>query len=156
MGWYAETLKRLGHRPWFAKLGTRVAPRLDVPLYRLTGGRLLATGPPVLPTLLLTTTGRRTGERRTVPLLYGRREGTALVAGSNWGGHRDPAWALNLQADPRCEVQIGRRRGSRTARVAGPEERDELWKVMDGIWPAYATYRRRAGREVKLFVLDPA
>jgi deazaflavin-dependent oxidoreductase (nitroreductase family) len=122
----------------------------------MTGGRVLSTGPAVLPTLLLTTTGRKTGERRTVPLLYALRGNAFVLSGSNWGHARDPAWALNLQAHPACEVQVGRTRVPCSARVAAPDERDSLWSSMDAIWPAYATYRARAGREVKLFVLEPS
>src|SRR5204863_10042107 len=82
VGWYADSIKRLGHRRWFAWVGSRVAPRLDRVLYPLTGGRITAIGTPVIPTLLLTTTGRKSGLPRTVPLLFLQDGDRMVVAGS--------------------------------------------------------------------------
>lgn len=155
-GPYARLLRRLGHRRWFAEVGRRLAPPLDRFLYRATGGRLLATGPPVFPTLLLTVTGRRSGRARTTPLLYARDGECLLIAGSNWGQPRDPAWAVNLTANPRASVLIGRRRLAVVAREAREDERASLWPKLDAVWPAYRTYRVRAGRPVRVFVLETA
>jgi deazaflavin-dependent oxidoreductase (nitroreductase family) len=155
VGWYSDTIKRLGHRRWFAAFGSRVAPRVDRVLYRLTAGRITATGRPVIPTLLLTTTGRRSGLDRTVPLLYVRDGPNFVVAGSNWGRPEDPGWARNLLADPTARVQVGREVVRVSARPADGPERERLWRVLDAEWPAYDTYRRRSGREIRVFVLEP-
>jgi deazaflavin-dependent oxidoreductase (nitroreductase family) len=156
MGWYAEWIRRRGHARWFAAFGSKVAPRVDRVLYRLSGGRLVATGPAVFPTLLLTTVGRKSGQNRTVPLLYVRDGDNLLVAGSNWGQKEEPAWARNLSGNPRARVQIGSARREYVARVATDEEKTGLWPKLDEMWPAYDTYRKRSGRDIKVFVLEPA
>ena len=156
MGRYGRFLQRIGHARWFAAVARRVGPPLDRALYRLSKGKVLSTGPPVLPTLLLTTTGSRTGKPRTVPLLYVRDGPRIIVAGSNWGQRDHPAWSTNLLVDPRARVQIGPDRMECLARAASLEERERLWPQLDGIWPAYDTYRQRSGRELRVFVLEPA
>jgi deazaflavin-dependent oxidoreductase (nitroreductase family) len=156
MGWYGNAIKRLGHRRWFAALGSRVAPRVDRALYRLTGGKITATGKPVIPTMLLTTTGRTSGLDRTTPLLFVRDGANFVVAGSNWGQPDDPNWAKNLMANPRALVQMGRRTIRVTARPAEGDERARLWRALDQAWPAYDTYRKRSGRDIRVFVLAPA
>jgi deazaflavin-dependent oxidoreductase (nitroreductase family) len=155
MGWYADAIKRLGHRRWFAALASRVGPRVDRTLYKLTGGRITSTGTPVIPTLLLTTTGRTSGLPRTTPLLFVRNGSDFVVAGSNWGQPDDPNWAKNLLSDPHASVQIGRRTIRVTARAAHGDEATRLWRALDEAWPAYDAYRKRSGREIRVFVLEP-
>src|SRR3954471_6164039 len=99
MGRYAALLRRLGHQRWFAVLGRRLVP-VDRWLQRRTRGRLTIIGPVVLPGLLLTTTGKRSGLPRTQPLLYVRDDEGWVVVGSNWGQTAHPAWTTNLLAAP--------------------------------------------------------
>jgi deazaflavin-dependent oxidoreductase (nitroreductase family) len=157
MGWYHDLVTRMGRQRWFAEVGSRVAPTIDRYLYPLSNGRLLATGPPVAPTLLLTTIGRTSGKERVTPLLYVRDGDRLVVVGSNWGQARHPAWTSNLLADPKASVRVGRRRLRAVARPASSEERAALWPKFDAIWPGYANYRERASnREIRMFVLEPA
>jgi len=106
--------------------------------------------------LLLTTTGRRTGRERTMPLLYVPDGDRFVVVGSNGGDDRPPAWWLNLQAQPSAKVQVGRRRHRVTARRARGIELDELWKRLEQSYRYYADYRRRTSREIPIVVLEPA
>jgi deazaflavin-dependent oxidoreductase (nitroreductase family) len=133
-----------------------VAPRVDRFLLKVTGGRGVTIGRKALPTLFLTTVGRKTGKERVTPLLYLRDGGRIIVAGSNWGQAHHPAWALNLKANPRVRVQIGRETTEMVARVAEGEERARLWPFLEETWPAYRTYRERSGRDIMVFVLEPA
>lgn len=121
---------------------------------RLTGGRLVALG--LVPSLLLTTIGRRSGRPHHTPLL-GVPDGAGwVVIGSNWGGPRQPAWALNLLAQPEATVTRGGQRFRvRAHRLAGAE-RDRAWRLALRHWPAYRTYAERAeGRELYVFRLQP-
>jgi deazaflavin-dependent oxidoreductase (nitroreductase family) len=121
---------------------------------RLTGGRLVALG--LVPSLLLTTVGRRSGRPHHTPLL-GVPDGDGFVViGSNWGGPRQPAWALNLLAQPEATVTRGGHRFPvRAHRLAGAE-RDRAWRLALRHWPAYRTYAERAGeRELHVFRLQP-
>jgi deazaflavin-dependent oxidoreductase (nitroreductase family) len=131
--------------------GLRAAGKLNVPLYRLSRGRVFGKigGAPVL---LLTTTGRKSGEPRTAPLVYlpdGERQ---VVIGSNV---RTPAWALNLRANPDAEVQVRGKRQSVRGRVTEGEERSALWRRMNEQFEGFDRYEERTDREIAVFVLEP-
>ncbi|HEY8180461.1 MAG TPA: nitroreductase/quinone reductase family protein [Candidatus Limnocylindria bacterium] len=104
----------------------------------------------------LTTSGRRTGEPRSVTL-YAWPDGRDLiVVGSAGGRARHPAWALNLRATPDAEIQEGKQRWAVRAREPEGEERDRLWQLVTEAFPLYATYQRRTDRTLPIFVLEPA
>jgi deazaflavin-dependent oxidoreductase (nitroreductase family) len=106
-------------------------------------------------TLLLTTTGRRSGEQRTAPLIYAPHgEDAHTVIASKGGSDEPPAWYLNLVADPEVEVQVKGDRFKARARVAGPEEKPTMWKRMVAEWPAYDEYQERTEREIPVVVLE--
>jgi deazaflavin-dependent oxidoreductase (nitroreductase family) len=107
-------------------------------------------------TLLLTTTGRRSGEPKTSPLIYGTRNGGYVIVGSKGGAPQHPAWFLNLEANPDVEVQVRADRFNARARLASGEERAELWRLMVGEWPPYAQYQRKTEREIPVVVLERA
>ena len=107
-------------------------------------------------TLLLTTTGRKSGERRTTPLIYGRNDGNVMVVASMGGSDAPPAWYLNLEADPEVDVQIEGERFHARARTASRDEKPELWRTMVGEWPDYDSYQERTEREIPVVVLERA
>jgi deazaflavin-dependent oxidoreductase (nitroreductase family) len=106
-------------------------------------------------TLLLTTTGRRSGKKRTSPLIYGRHGDDFLVVASKGGSDAPPAWWVNLQADPVAEIQVRDERIRVRARDATPEEKPELWRIMTAEWPAYDDYQRKTDRDIPVVVLEP-
>jgi deazaflavin-dependent oxidoreductase (nitroreductase family) len=105
-------------------------------------------------TLLLTTTGRRSGEKRVHPLIYGKHGDDYLVVASKGGARQHPAWYLNLAADPEVEVQVKGEKFRARARTATPEERPELWPIMTREWPSYDEYQTRTDREIPVVVLE--
>jgi deazaflavin-dependent oxidoreductase (nitroreductase family) len=105
-------------------------------------------------TLLLTTTGRKSGEARELPLIYAPWEDTYLVVASNGGNDRPPAWFVNLQADPAAEVQVMDDRFKAKARIATPEEKAKMWATMTTEWPAYDDYQKKTEREIPIVVLE--
>ena len=109
------------------------------------------------PCLLLTTTGRTSGEARTTPLIYGRDGPDLIVIASRGGQPHHPRWYLNLQQTPEVEVQVEADVRAMTARTAGPGERERLWKTMAKIYPPYDDYRQKAAasREIPVVVLSP-
>ena len=110
----------------------------------------------VVPTLLLTTTGRKSGEPRALPLIYGESDGRYVVIASRGGTPTHPVWYLNLEANPECELQLGAKHVRARARVAGGAERERLWKQMAAIYPPYDDYQQRAGaRTIPVVVLEP-
>jgi deazaflavin-dependent oxidoreductase (nitroreductase family) len=155
MSYLAERLRTLGHQPWYPRIGAALVP-LDRAVGLLTKGRYVAFGMKEIPSLLLTTTGRRTGQARTNPLLYAADADSFVVVGTNWGRPQPPAWSLNLLANPTAVVTIGGHRIRVDSGVAMGDERDRLWSLLVGVWPAYETYRRRAhNRDIVVFVLRP-
>ena len=151
-----DSVRKLGHKQWFATVMKRIAPPVDRAVIKVSGGRLRTGDGGPVPTCLLTHTGRKTGRVRETPLGYLRDGDRLVVVGSNWGQPNDPAWALNLVANPQAKVQVGRKRWDVTARVTEGEERDQLWSKLLAVWPAYDTYVERSGRNIKVFSLDPA
>jgi deazaflavin-dependent oxidoreductase (nitroreductase family) len=105
-------------------------------------------------TLILTTKGRKSGEPRSTPLIYGTSGDAYLVVASRGGSRRHPAWYLNLEADPEVEVQVKGERFKARARDATREERPEMWKKMTAEWPAYDDYQKRTERQIPVVVLE--
>ena len=111
-------------------------------------------GPGLLPTLLLTTTGRKSGEPRALPLIYGEFDGIYVVIASKGGMPNHPVWFLNLEANPACELQVGGKQVSARARIAEGDERDEIWKKMVEIYPPYTDYQKATERTIPVVVLE--
>ncbi len=107
------------------------------------------------PTLLLTTTGRKSGKQRRTALIYGRDDDRYLVVASHGGARKHPSWLLNLTANPAVEVQVGGDRFAAVARVASEPDRPALWQVMTAIWPAYDDYQAKTDRQIPVVVLQP-
>jgi deazaflavin-dependent oxidoreductase (nitroreductase family) len=105
-------------------------------------------------TLLLTTTGRRSGESRTTPLIYGRDGDRYLVVASRGGAPKHPSWYENLVARPLVQVQVMADRFQARARTATAVEKPALWKKMTAIWPPYDEYQARTTREIPLVILE--
>ena len=146
-----HALRGLAQRRGVLAIGRIVSP-LQRQLYRRTGGRLSLTGrAPVLP---LTTTGRRTGKARTVPLLFLRDGERLVICNVNPGFERTNPWVVNLRAQPHAQVQIGRGTTSMTARPASDDELDRYWPQLTKVWPAYQTFSDNGGKR-SVFVLKP-
>ncbi|POX40641.1 nitroreductase family deazaflavin-dependent oxidoreductase [Streptomyces sp. Ru73] len=105
-------------------------------------------------TLILTTTGRRSGERRSTPLIYQRFGDDLLVVASKGGSDTPPLWYLNLQADPEVEVQVKGDRFTARARTATAEEKPAMWRTMAAAWPQYDEYQQKTDREIPVVVLE--
>ena len=128
--------------------------KLNVPLYRLSRGRLMGKVG-TAPVLLLTSTGRRSGQQRTAPVLYLVDGERLVVVGSNAGNKRAPAWSFNLQANPDAEVDVRGKRRSVRARVAEGEERARLWEKVNELYEGFDSYDANTSREIAVFVLEP-
>jgi deazaflavin-dependent oxidoreductase (nitroreductase family) len=105
-------------------------------------------------TLILTTTGRRSGQPRSTPLIYGQHGDDYVVVASKGGAEEHPGWYVNLRAEPEVDVQVKADRFRARARTATAEEKPELWEMMIGRWPAYADYQRKTSREIPVVVLE--
>jgi deazaflavin-dependent oxidoreductase (nitroreductase family) len=109
-----------------------------------------------VPTLLLTATGRRTGQKRTSALIFGRDGDDYLVVASMGGAPSHPMWYLNLQANPEAAIQVKAATLAVVARTASADEKPRLWKIMTDFWPNYDVYQSRTDREIPVVILTPA
>lgn len=111
-------------------------------------------GPGKIPTLLLTTKGRKSGNLKPLPLIYGESNGTHVIVASKGGAHQHPSWYLNLVAEPTVNIQILSERFSARARTATGNEREVLWRQMAKIYPPYDDYQTKTDREIPVVVLE--
>lgn len=154
MNAYAGAVRRLGRHRAASWVLSRVLPPIDALFVRhRTSLTSLGTD---FPLCYLTTTGRRTGEDRTVPLLHVADGDRVVLIASNWGRSRHPAWALNLDASPGARITVEGVERAFRARRATPGEYARYWAAAVRFWPAYDDYRAQAEREIRMFVLDPA
>jgi deazaflavin-dependent oxidoreductase (nitroreductase family) len=134
--------------------GLRAIGKLNVPAYRWSGGRIgnkVGDGP----VLLLTTTGRKSGEPRTAPILYLAHGEAMILIDTNGGNQKLPGWSHNLRAKPVAEVEIGRRKLTVTARVAEGTERDDLWSACVDQYAGFDDYVKWLERTPSVWVLEP-
>jgi deazaflavin-dependent oxidoreductase (nitroreductase family) len=124
--------------------------RLTIWLYLIRGGGSMAGN-----TLLLTTTGRRSGKKRTTPLRFIREGNAYVVIGSNAGNDKMPGWYYNLRDHPQVEVQVGRHRFQAKAEVVNGPQRDGLWKAMVAVSPDYEAFQRKTSRVFPVVCLTP-
>ena len=145
---YAKLSNTIGAR------GLRWTGKLNIPIYRLSGGRLMnkvGDGP----VLLLTTTGRKSGEPRTAPILYLAHGESFILIDTNGGNEKLPAWSYNLKAKPEATVEIGRRKLKIRARVAEGAEREELWRACNEQYSGFDQYAGWLNRTPSVWVLEP-
>ncbi|MDT4918088.1 MAG: hypothetical protein QOI15_809 [Pseudonocardiales bacterium] len=142
---------------------TRFARRFFLPhiapvqlwLYRRTGGRFQLSAL-LLPSLVLVTTGAKSGLRRETPLMcLPRPDGSYLVAGSNWGQEHHPAWSANLLAHPDAEILVRRQAHPVRAVLLKGDERETAWELLEAQFPGYREYEVQAHRRIRIFRLQP-
>lgn len=150
-----RAVQRMAGSPGFAAVGPKVVPPVDRVLHRLSGGRVLLSRA-LLPGLVLTTTGRRSGLPRETPLMcVPEPDGSFLVVGSNFGRPDHPAWTANLLATPGASVSYRRRDVPVTAHLLTGDERDRAWSRARALWPTFDRYAARADRTLRVFRLVP-
>ena len=127
-----------------------------VRLYRETDGKTGHEWREGSTVLLLTTTGRRTGNETTTPLIYDLDGDKPVIVASKGGAPEHPGWYENLSRDPHVELQVLDDVFAATARTASGEERERLWEKANEVWPHYAEYAERTDREIPVVVLERA
>ena len=139
----------------FMRVGPKVVPHVDRILHKVSGGRIVMSAG-MLPSLVLTTTGAKSGQRRTTPLATKPEGDGWYVVGSNFGRDNHPAWTANLIANPDdVEVSFQGKTTQVHAHLLTAEEKTELWPRLVKFWPNYDVYVERSGRDLRVFRLDP-
>lgn len=141
------------------RIFTKVAKTMGaahIALYRRSGGKIGGRFRGA-PCLLLTVTGRKSGQPRTAPLMYGRDGDDYILIASKGGQPTSPLWWLNLRSNPTAEVEVGSERHRVTAEeVVDGEERARLWKLMAQMYPSYDAYQRKTTRVIPVVRLHPS
>lgn len=146
MNWFSTT-------PVGKQIAIVVAARLDPVLYKLTGGRLTSIGPQVIPQLVLTTTGRKSGQKRTVQLAFTEDGDDFLIVASNFGREKHPGWSYNLDANAEAEVQVGSAVHRVVASRLLEEEKASLWPRIEANVPQMKVYPGQTDRNIKVYRL---
>ena len=136
-------------------IGTKIMSRLNIWLIRLSGGRFGAKFLYGAPVMLLTTTGWKSGELRTTPVLYLQDGATLVTVASKAGSARHPSWYRNLVAHPEVDVEIGKHHRRMRARAASVEEKQRLWPRLAAMYPPYDSYQARTARDIPVVILEP-
>ncbi|MBN9606717.1 MAG: nitroreductase family deazaflavin-dependent oxidoreductase [Actinomycetales bacterium] len=135
-----------------------VGPRVMPPLERITRAVTRRETPlsgAIVPSLVLHTTGARSGEPRSTQLMYCPDGADMLVTGSNFARERHPAWTANLLARPDAAATVRGRRIEVRATLVAEHEREQTWVLLERNWPGYRGYERSAGRDLRIFRLTP-
>lgn len=152
MGLLTPVAVRVGAISWMPKLLPQIV-MVDKLLQRVTLHRMTILDIAGLPNLVLTVTGRKSGLPRSTPLLCAPDGDRILIAGSNFGGEKEPLWVKNIEANPSVTVRIGGTESQRTARMLEGSERAVAWQVLLDVWPNFAKYEQRTDRRIKVFEL---
>jgi deazaflavin-dependent oxidoreductase (nitroreductase family) len=150
-----RAMQKMATSSWFRTVGPKVVPPMDRTLHKLTGGRVILSRA-LVPSMVLTTTGRKTGQPRPSPLAcVPDPAGGWWVVGSNFGQEAHPAWTGNLIAEPRAQVSYEGTTYEATAHLLTDDEKAEVWPTLVAAWPAYDQYVKSSGRNIRVFKLTP-
>ncbi|HEV7742765.1 MAG TPA: nitroreductase family deazaflavin-dependent oxidoreductase [Pseudolysinimonas sp.] len=147
VAWFSRT-------PFFRRIGPGVMPSLERGWSVVSRGRMPLSGLGV-PSLVLHTTGAKSGLPRDTELMYCPDGPEMLITGSNFARDTHPAWSANLLRHPDAAVTVRRTRIEVRAQLVPAAEREETWKKLETNWPGYRGYERTAGRELRIFRLTP-
>ena len=123
-------------------------------LYNVSGGRIGGKMGKV-PVLLLTTTGRKTGKKRTLPLVYIMDGSAYVITASAGGADKNPGWFFNIRSNPQATIQVKDKHIKVMAEIAGQEKKSELWARLVAVAPNFAGYQKRTSREIPMVILHP-
>ena len=123
-------------------------------LYNVSGGRIGGKMGKVS-VLLLTTTGRKTGKQRTLPMVYIMDSSAYVITASAGGAEKHPGWFFNIRSNPQATIQVKDKPIKVTAEIAGPEKKPELWARLVEVAPNFAGYQKRTSREIPMVILHP-
>jgi len=137
------------------RLGAKLFTKVNVMVYKLSGGRLMNKGPANKPICLVTMTGRKTGQKREIPLMHVRHGEQKILVASLAGISKNPVWYYNLKAIPDITITADGVTRAYCAREVGPEEKASLWPIIVEAYPPYDEYQARTDRDIPVFVCDP-
>jgi len=155
MGLLTPIAVKVGSIPWLPRYLSQIM-WVDNLIRRVTRGRITLLDIAGLPNLVLTVRGRKSGIPRSMPLLCVPDGQDILIAGSNFGGAKEPVWVKNIEATSEVRVSFRRRETPMLVRRLEGDERAAAWSLMVETWPNFLMYEKRTDRQIKLFRLTPS
>jgi deazaflavin-dependent oxidoreductase (nitroreductase family) len=152
-GRIGRMVQKMAGSPAFSKVAPPILTPLDRFVHKVTGGRVLLSRS-LVPSLMLTTTGAKSGQPRTVPLACIPEDDHLYLVGSNFGREHHPAWTGNLLKTPRAQVSFEGEAFAVDARLLSDDEKAEVWPLVLETWPTYDRYVERSGRNLRVFRLE--
>jgi len=152
--WWSRITTSIAASRLFLWISPAVVPHIDRFIHRITGGRVMISGG-ILPSLMLTSVGAKSGLSRTTPLAAKPEGDHWYVVGSNFAREAHPAWSANLIANPNAEISFNGSDVAVVAHLLTPEEKADVWPRIVRFWPNYEVYAERSGRDLRVFRLDP-
>ena len=153
--WLSRNVQRMAANPRFAKVAPSIVPKLDRFLSKVSGGRLMSSSA-IVPSILLVTTGAKSGKQRETPLATVPLGDAFYVVGSNFARESHPAWSYNLLANPDATVVFKGDRIAVRAHLLDAAEKAAVWGDLTALWPTYDAYEERTERDLRVFELRPA
>ncbi len=150
---YKDLMNQFAQTRFGAAVGRTFAARVDPWLYKVSGGKFTSVGPQLVPQMIMTTIGRKSGQERTVQVAYTIIDGDIYIVGSNFGQEHHPAWSANLIANPDAEIRIGRHTQTVTAESLSDDDKTAVWNKLVANVPNYGTYVTRTNRNIRVFRL---
>ena len=154
-GRVGKAVQAIAGHPLFARVAPTIVPPIDRAVSRLTGGRVVMSAG-LVPTMVLVTTGAKSGIEREAPLATIPDGDAFYVVGSNFGREAHPAWTHNLLADPTATVVFRGRRIPVVAHLLDPAEKAAVWPKLTAVWRTYDRYEGRVDRDLRVFRLEPS
>lgn len=154
-GWLSRNVQRMATHPRFAEVAPSIVPKLDRFLAKVSGGRFLSSSA-IVPSIVLVTTGAKSGKQRETPLATVPLRDAYFVVGSNFAREAHPAWSYNLIAHPAATVVHKGRRIAVEAHLLDAEEKAAVWDELTALWPTYDSYEDRTERDLRVFELRPS
>lgn len=139
----------------FVRFGAKLYTKLNVAVFKISGGRLMSKGAANKPICLVTMTGRKTGKRREIPLMHVPHGEQKILVASLGGISKNPVWYYNLKSHPDITITVDGVTRAYRAREVRPEEKATLWPVLVEAYPPYDEYQARTDRNIPVFVCDP-
>ena len=137
------------------RLGAKLYTKVNLAVYKMSGGRLMNTGPAHKPICLVTMTGRKSGKKRELPLMHVPHGQQKILVASLGGISKHPVWYYNLKATPDITITVDGVSRAYRAREVNPDEKASLWPVIVDAYPPYDEYQARTDRDIPVFVCDP-
>ncbi len=146
-------IEKMAGSPTFAKVGPKIVPKMDRALHRLSGGRIIMSAG-MVPSLMLSVRGAKSGQIRQTPLATVPSEGSWYVVGSNFGREKHPLWTSNLMANPDASISFKGKKYDVRAHLLDADEKKAVWPQLTKTWPNYDVYVERSQRDLRVFRLD--